>query len=96
MTSLPPEIKPVLLLLFLCLVLGEMFVLMVLSFGSGVVLAQRAPQTVEQYVVNPFFAAVECIATNVRRISVTINEESNLAHPAMAPPPKAPPKPHTE
>lgn len=92
MTSLPPEMKPVLLLLFLCLVLGEMFVLMVLSFGSGVVLAQRAPQIVEQYVVNPFFAAVECITTNMRRVSVTINEESKLAHPAMAP--TAPSKPH--
>ena len=74
--TIPPEMKPVLLLIFLCLVLGEMFVLMALAFGSGVALARRAPQTVEQYLLDPFSAAVDCVTVHMRRINVTINENA--------------------
>ena len=77
---IPAETKPLALLVFLCAVMGEQFIVILAAFISGMLLAQRSPEATSA-ILDPLRAGISCIAKQARRIDVKLHHDSDTPIP---------------
>lgn len=70
------SLRPLIILVFLCLVLGEQFVLTVGAFFAGILLAQKSPETA-QAIIRPLKRGFDSLLLQVKRIDVKIQDAEN-------------------